>query len=105
MTTTTLTPTDNHELLNGTSLVGYVDVSYADLVATFGEPNAPGDGYKVDAEWLFVTDDGEPVTVYNYKDGRNYCGDEGKDVADIRDWHVGGNSARAIEAVRNALFA
>ena len=86
----------------GTCLQGHVAANYADLVAVFGEPG-PGDGYKVDAEWVLLFEDGTVATVYNYKDGRNYEGADGLDVQDITDWHVGGRSARAVELVLEAL--
>lgn len=76
--------------INGTSLCDYIRVSYANLVRVFGQPTS-GDGYKVDAEWILEFDDGVVATIYNYKDGRNYCGEEGLDVEFITDWHIGGH--------------
>lgn len=86
------------EAVNGTCLQGYVYANYTDLVECFGQPEE-GDGYKVDAEWVLQFSDGVVATIYNYKDGKNYCGDEGLDVHDITDWHVGGRSARAVANV------
>ena len=88
---------------SGTSLMGYVKVTYADLVRVFGEPNSIGDGYKTDAEWILEIDD-TTVTIYNYKDGKNYNGEDGDDVKDITDWHVGGYTKTAVDLVREALF-
>lgn len=77
----------------GTSLTGYLEVSYQTLVELFGEPNARVDGYKTDAEWhLSVKAPGEPrrfVAIYNYKNGKNYCKEDGLRVEDIKDWNVG----------------
>jgi beta-mannanase len=85
---------------DGTSLQGYVDASYAELVAAFGEPNAGNDGYKTDAEWVLLdTDTLTLVTLYNYKDGRNYLRAQGKPVEAIRDWHIGGKSTKACASV------
>lgn len=84
------------------SLQGYVDASYADLVRVFGAPNAPTDGYKTDAEWRLMLD-GTYCTIYNYKDGHNYLGAEGLPVEDIRDWHIGGNSKASERAVLAAI--
>jgi len=88
----------------GTSLKGYFpdDTTYANLVNVFGEPNAKGDEYKVDAEWQ-GTIDGDVFTIYNYKTGKNYLGDEGQEVADITDWHIGGK-AKEVATKLNAHF-
>jgi len=77
---------------NMTSLQGYIRTSYADLVACFGpsDPNSIDD-YKSDAGWTITFADGVVATIYNWKDGHNYCGDEGLDVEDITEWHIGGH--------------
>ena len=73
-----------------TCLKGYVTTTFADLVKTFGAPTYPtGDDYKTDAEWRLKTDQGI-ITIYNYKDGKNYNGKEGLATKKITDWHVGG---------------
>lgn|SRR5574340_341333 len=87
----------------GSSCMGGIDVSYLSIVACFGEPTGQGDGYKVDAEWRILFEDDTYATIYNYKDGKNYCGAEGKDVTEITDWHIGGTSPRAAELVKAAL--
>lgn len=89
---------------SGSSLKGHIDVSYQELVETFGEPTNPsGDGYKTDAEWTLRFEDGVIATIYNYKDGKNYLGFGGAQVGNIRDWHVGGYEPEALEHVLNAL--
>jgi hypothetical protein len=83
-----------------TSLQGYVAASYAELVAAFGPPNAENDGYKTDAEWVLLdTETLTLVTLYNYKDGRNYLKSRGTPVEQIRDWHIGGRSTKACAAI------
>ena len=86
-----------------TSLQGYIKTSYRDLVNCFGEPTSDGDGYKVDAEWELTFEDGTVATIYNWKDGRNYCGADGLPVEQITDWHVGGKSTRAVRLVEQAM--
>lgn len=86
----------------GTSLQGYICVSHRELVKIFGKHHG-NDGYKVDAEWFLRFDDGTVATIYNYKDGRNYCGGTGKSIRDIVDWHVGGYNKDAVKRVREAL--
>ena len=87
---------------SGTHSVGVIDVSYTELVKTFGLPNYQHDNYRVDAEWLIFTPDGV-ATIYNYKDGRNYLGKEGLDVKDIRDWHIGGQNKLVVSLIKKAL--
>jgi hypothetical protein len=86
----------NDNAFISSALVGHIDEKYSTLVATFGEPNAPGDDYKVDAEWNLLTPDGL-ATIYNYKDGKNYMGEEGLAVEDITDWHIGGNRGEVVK--------
>jgi len=93
------TPTQDYV---GTSLQGYVDVSYKELVAKFGRPS-DGDGYKVDAQWAVKFEDGTVATIYNYKDGKNYNGRSGTPKTKIRDWHVGGTNKLALTYVMKAL--
>lgn len=94
--------TDWHESASATHLVGELDISYAELVDLFGPPGQ-GDGYKVDAEWIIVSDDGTCATIYNYKTGRSYLGAEGQDVENIRDWHVGGHDENALKLVQQII--
>jgi len=85
-----------------TSLQGYVRVSYARLVKSFGKP-LKGDGYKTDAEWVLKAPDGTIATIYNYKDGKAYLGRKGKPVSKITDWHIGGKKKAAVAWVKKSL--
>lgn len=85
--------------ITGTSLQGYIDISYDELCEKLGESSEYYDDYKSDAEWIVSWEDGTIATIYNYKDGRNYLGAEGLDLEDIRDWHIGGSSHKAVEKV------
>lgn len=80
----------------------YLDASYKELKKLFGKPTE-GDGYKVDAEWEVLFDNGAYATIYNYKDGRNYLGKEGIPKANIRDWHIGGLNKDAIPIIESML--
>lgn len=86
---------------SGTSLIDYIYLPYNVLKNCLGEPNPDlNDGYKVDAEWVVVDKDNDVVaTVYNYKDGKNYLGSEGKDINEITEWHIGGFDSRAVTLV------
>ena len=97
-----LTHNDTDVNINGTSLQGYIQISYDDLVLALGEPTE-GDGYKTDAEWYIEFNDGTVATVYNWKNGFNYSGGYGSSIYDIGEWHVGGHSTSAVLLVRKLL--
>ena len=80
----------------GTSLVDEIQITYDKLVKLLGEPNADNDGYKTDAEWELEVN-GKILTIYNYKDGKNYIGENGLEVEDITNWHVGGAGNLDVE--------
>ena len=80
---------NGRETLVGTSLVDEIKVPYKKLVKLLGKPNSIGDDYKVDAEWCIVIN-GKIMTIYNYKDGKNYNGRNGIATTKLTDWHIGG---------------
>ena len=85
---------------NGTHLQGYINCSYDDLTSALGYPLEEGfDNYKSDAEWSIEFDDGMVATIYNWKNGKNYLGDQGYNLCDIAQWHVGGRSKEVVERV------
>ena len=85
----------------GTFQQGYVDVSYAKLVRTFGRP-LKGDGYKTDAEWVLKIGP-QIVTIYNYKTGKSYLGPKGLPVSKITRWNIGGKTGGVVHLVKLAL--
>jgi len=85
----------------GTQLVGYISVPYSKLTSKFGAPSE-GDLHKTDAEWVLGID-GIVVTIYNYKDGKNYLGAKGKSLSVITRWHVGGKDKQGLVAIADAL--
>ena len=85
---------------NGTSLQGYINCSYDDLTKALGYPLEEGfDDYKSDAEWQIEFNDGTVATIYNWKNGKNYLGDQGYNLCDITQWHVGGRRPEIVERV------
>lgn len=86
----------------GTSLQGYIEAKYADLVALFGKPT-DGDAEKVDAEWYVQFEDGTFATIYNWKTGKNYKGAGGLPVEKIKDWHIGGKTKDSHTKIQIAL--
>ena len=77
-----------------------IETSFDNLVKAFGKPHDDGDGYKTNAEWQFITDDGVVFTLYNWKNGITYGG---LPVEDITVWNIGGFDIRAVEAVKERL--
>lgn len=97
--------THTHDTLDigGTCLQGEIEAKFSELSALFGKPGE-GDGYKTEAEWLIKFADGTVASIYNWKDGVAYCGaEDGKPVRQIKHWHVGGETRRAVELVQIAL--
>lgn len=88
---------------NGTCLQGYLGADYTDLVACFGEPDGNYDDYKSDANWDITFADGTVACIYNWKNGMNYCGQDGTDVLYITEWNVGGQNKDAVYRVKEAL--
>tara|TARA_Y100000310_G_scaffold136044_1_gene134964 strand:+ start:678 stop:1067 length:390 start_codon:yes stop_codon:yes gene_type:complete len=84
----------------GTSLMGSINLNYHDIVKKLGKPSK-SDGYKIDAEWNIEFKDGTVATLYNWKNGRNYCGDDGLDTVEIAEWHIGGKSKDALQQVQD----
>lgn len=81
--------------INGTSLQGYLECSYKNLIEVLGEPHMIGAaGDKVDVEWAYEID-GVVFTIYNWKNGKCYNGDAGDFVENITSWNVGGRNKNA----------
>jgi len=95
--------TGQEDAINGTSLQGSIRVSFSTLTRIFGEPSDYGDDYKTDANWYLKFKDGTVATIYNWKDGKNYCGEEGSELIHITDWHIGGETPHAVELVQEVL--
>lgn len=87
--------TNNDKQINvvGTSLKGYIDISYDHLKEVFGEPCSPCD--KIEAEWDIEFEDGSVATIYSYKE---------TNVEDkTTHWHIGGNSSSVVYHVAHIL--
>jgi hypothetical protein len=80
---------------NGTSLQGYVQAYYHQLVEVFGEPEAGGD--KTTVEWCLDFADGTVATIYDWKEYETPMG--------LHRWHIGGYNSDAVNAVHETLYA
>ncbi len=80
-------------------------VTYDMLVKAFGKPYQSDFDNKSDAMWKIEFEDGTIATIYNYKNGKNYLGDDGILVEEMTGelWHIGGYSYDAVEYVNNVL--
>jgi len=74
---------------SGTSLIGYLNLKYNEIVSIFGKPIKLNGYNKVEWEWVFKLND-SILTIYNWKDGPGYTGNKKIKASDITDWHVGG---------------
>jgi len=55
--------------IDGSSLVGQIEISYFDLVSLFGEPKHTRE--KTSAMWDIEFDDGIVASIYDWKSGKN----------------------------------
>jgi len=98
-----------YDQIQHTHKVGDLTATYAELVDALGEPDTSEskgfreiDKYKSDAEWRMRILD-TVVTVYNYKNGRNYAKQAGKDTEDITEWSIGGRTEKSATVLRHYL--
>ena len=93
----------NENAIFGSSLIGYIKCSYQELIDAFGEPLridlSTSDG-KTDVEWEIEFQDGTYLHIYNWKNGKNYLGEEGLEVEDMTEWNVGGHTAKDLEKLK-----
>ena len=96
------THNDKEICTDGTWLQGHVYCSYETLVSLFGEPSDHYDDYKCDAQWDVELEDGEVATIYNWKNGINYCGvKDGIPTEKITEWNIGGNTHKVAFAINH----
>ena len=88
---------------SGSCMQGKITCPFSLLVTLFGEPES-GDADKVDAFWSIRFDDGVTATIYNWKNGKNYCGSLAPTVDQITKWNVGGYEKAAAEHVRGIML-
>lgn len=82
---------------SGTSLRGYADLRYKDIVSVFGEPTE-GDEFKVSGEWIFFNKEtNECFTIYDWKSTDLYAEGlpsvkEFRSSNELFEFNVGGKS-------------
>lgn len=89
---------------SGTCLQGTLRIGYDDLVQVMSKHNIQADNGsddgKTDVNWYGKFSDGRIFTIYNWKNGKAYLGDQGKDVQMIRDWHIGGHEITTYQDLK-----
>lgn len=80
-------------VVGGTSLRGYIAITYQELVDVFGEPwtDFCGNG-KVTCEWIVEDSNGNIGTIYDWKTGKTPMGHY--------DWHIGGHTQDIIKSIK-----
>jgi len=68
--------------VQGTTLVGQIEISYFDLVSLFGEPKQSRE--KTSAIWDIEFDDSVVASIYDWKPGKN----DTPETTKI--WNIGG---------------
>ena len=85
--------------VGGTSLQGYVNTTFAELVRVFGAPtygpNEPSGDGKVTCEWCLEFSDGTVATIYDWK--------EGSTPMEKYSWHIGGLSIDSVNRVLETM--
>jgi hypothetical protein len=96
-------------LSNGTCLQGHLEFDFKTLLELLGEPKGGGSD-KTDLSWLIVLQDEisederiHIVTVYDWKIGKNYCGDDGMDVEQNNLWNVGCHSRKGFHLLNRYI--
>jgi len=90
------------ESIDGTFGQGTIEVSFKEIFDKLGPCHWDGEGYKTDAEWAIKSGD-TIATLYNWKNGKNYLGDQGLEIQDITEWNIGGNSKEAVDLIYKIL--
>ena len=81
------------QVVNGTSLQGYINATYDQLVERFGQPEGGGD--KTTVEWMLQFEDGTVATIYDWKVDET--------PTYMYNWHIGGKNKTAVTRVTQSL--
>ena len=83
--------------------IGSIKCSYEKLYCLFGDPKE-GIDYKSDYEWTLILDNGDHINIYDWKIGKNYCGEKhGLNKEDIFNWNVGSNNGNLIGFLKSLV--
>jgi len=100
-------PPYDYGLIHLSSKKGEISATFDKLTSVFGEPTQQSYefGEKSDCEWVIEWDDGMVGTIYNWKNGKSYMGEDGLEIQDITDWCIGGHQDTVVDRINNLLTA
>lgn len=88
----------------GTHKQGDLNCSYDEIVSALGFPIILVEQFsKSDYEWVIELDNGNVVTIYDWKIGKNYLGKDGFDKEHIQWWSIGGTEKKDAEFVKRFI--
>lgn len=91
----TYTVNSNSTSINGTQYLGYVSITYEELVKVLGQPKGGSADGKTTCEWHIEFEDRSVATVYDWKIGHT--------PKDLYNWHVGGRPGVALNHLEEVL--
>ncbi len=94
-------------LIHLSSKKGEIRATFNKLVSVFGQPTEQSYefGEKVDCEWVIEFEDGMVATIYNWKNGKSYLGEDGLEIQEIEHWMVGGHMHYVMDRINKLLAA
>ena len=91
----------------GTSGKGSFICNYITLVRVLGEPLKGSDDFKTQVEWEIEYKDGTITTIYDWKQGKCYLGEEeGIEPNEVICWNIGGNhGTNSVEHLKDLFIS
>ena len=94
--------------VGGTSLKLTIPLKFKDVEKILGKPFY-SDGYKVSGEWVLVSEDGDVVTLYDWKETSLYDDDlpsveEFRKSSEPIEFHVGAHDKEVAEKFKTWLM-
>jgi predicted dehydrogenase len=84
-----------NSIADGTSLKGYIETTYNNLVNLFGIPKEGSSDGKTTCEWIIEFQDGTVATIHDWKTKTT--------PKDIYKWSIGGHTYRALDLVQEVI--
>ena len=96
-----------YEKIVGSHFMGMIGgdenpLTYTRLCELFGTPMSGRDN-KSSCNWVLEFEDGLIATIYDYKSSKNYLGEDGLWVSEMKAWHIGGHDEVVFNRVQKIL--